>query len=155
MPKEIERKFLVATDAWKQAADRGTPIRQGYLSDEPGVTVRARVAGDKGYITIKGPITGISRDEFEYEIPAADAEQLVKMSGTRVVEKTRYRVEHAGHTWEVDVFGGENAGLVLAEIELSAASDTFDRPSWLGQDVSHDIRYFSGSLARNPWSRWR
>jgi len=155
MGTEIERKFLVDRIAWHPERANGKRYRQGYLSSEPGCTVRVRIAGQQGFLTIKGATHGIERLEFEYSVPLADAEQLLsELCHQPLIEKTRYREPWAGLIWEVDVFEGDNAGLIVAEIELPSAGTHFDRPPWLGVEVSHDPRYFNAALARNPWSRW-
>lgn len=155
MGTEIERKFLVNRTAWHPDPARGTRYRQGYLSSEPGSTVRVRIAGDRGFLTIKGATRGIERDEFEYPIPLADAEQLLDhLCPHPLIEKTRYRVPSDGLTWEVDVFEGENTGLIVAEIELPTSESSFTRPPWIGREVSDDPRYFNAALSRHPYSRW-
>lgn len=154
MAKEIERKFLVRSDAWRADARPGVPYVQGYLATEPKATVRVRVAGDRGYLTVKGKATGATRDEFEYEVPEGDARQMLELCGARV-EKTRYLVPHRGHDWEVDVFGGENDGLVVAEIELRSETEEFARPAWAGEDVTSDHRYANASLSRQPYASWK
>lgn len=152
---EIERKFLVRTEDWKAQAARSTPVRQGYLARGPQAGVRVRVAADQAWITIKGPVRGIARAEYEYPIPVDDARQLLdNHCAGRVVEKRRYWVPVAGHTWEVDVFEGANAGLVVAEIELRHAEETFVMPDWIGAEVSADPRYFNAYLAEHPYREW-
>ena len=157
MAKEIERKFLVTGDGWRPGAV-GVSYRQGYLSAgaDAGCTVRARVAGDRAWLTVKGPAAAGARDEYEYPIPVADAEEMLERlcAGGRV-EKLRHRVPHAGHTWEVDEFTGENAGLVVAEIELDDAAAEFALPGWIGREVSDDARYFNSRLAVTPWREWK
>jgi adenylate cyclase len=152
MQQEIERKFLVKTDSWRAAADEGTACRQGYLCAGPGeTTCRVRLMGEKGFLTIKGPAQGISRPEMEYDIPAEDAEyMLAHLCAGGTVSKTRYRLVHAGATWEIDEFSGENSGLVLAEIELESEEQPVEKPEWLGEEVSLDRRYTNASLARTP-----
>lgn len=152
MAIEIERKFLVADESWKQHAGKGKLYRQGYLAKEK-MTVRVRTAGDKGFLTIKSRGNGISRDEFEYEIPFGDALQLLGTCAD-VIVKTRHLVQHEGHTWEVDVFSGENEGLVVAEIELKREDETFALPAWAGEEVTHDKRYSNASLCTRPWTTW-
>lgn len=156
MKMEIERKFLVVDDGWRSAAGEGIVCEQGYLaSTAVGVTVRVRRMGRKGFLTIKGPTTGFSRTEMEYEIPEGDAEHMIKsLCGDRVVLKRRYHIEFGGSVWEVDEFSGLNQGLVLAEIELGSEAQSFERPDWLGEEVSHDPRYFNAALAENPISLW-
>jgi adenylate cyclase len=154
MAKEIERKFLVSGDAWRGSSP-GTRIRQGYLSSQPERTVRVRSAGGKGTLTIKGKSRGATRDEFEYEIPAADAEVLLDQLCERpLVEKTRHRIPFGGRTWEVDVFEGDNSGLVVAEVELSDEEEPVEIPPWVSQEVTREARYFNSNLARHPFKSW-
>ncbi|MCF0253769.1 MAG: CYTH domain-containing protein [Duodenibacillus sp.] len=154
MAKEIERKFLVSGEAWREGA-RGLRITQGYLSLAKERTVRVRVAGDEAWLTVKGLTTGCERLEFEYPIPAADARaMLASLAEGPVLDKVRYRVEHAGRAWEIDEFLGDNAGLVVAEIELPAADAPFEKPGWAGAEVSDDPRYFNACLITNPYCRW-
>ena len=155
MPKEIERKFLVNLALWKPQGP-GTSFRQGYIGTAtPGVTVRLRLQGSEGRLTIKGPSEGMTRAEYEYSIPREDAvEMLETLCDSPAVKKTRYEVEHEGDTWEVDVFEGENEGLVVAELELESEDQVFSRPVWLGQEVTQDRRYANSNLAKNPFKRW-
>jgi len=154
MATEIERKFLVADDRWKAGAE-GKLYRQGYLQTAADRNVRVRIIGDRGFLTVKGRAAGITRLEFEYEIPVADAAQMLDVLCFKpLIEKTRYLVEHAGMTWEVDDFAGVNAGLVVAEIELEAEGQEFELPSWVGLDVSDDPRYLNSSLVAKPYTRW-
>ena len=153
MPIEIERKFLVTGTDWKE----GTPSKefsQGYLSQDPERSVRVRIAGDKAFLTIKGMSQGISRQEFEYPIPAGDARKLLSLCLPTIITKTRYFVEINGHRWEIDEFHGDNEGLVLAEIELDNESDQVELPQWAGREVSDDRRYYNVSLAKLPYSKW-
>ena len=152
LAKEIERKFLVAA-SW-QPGNRGDRIAQGYLCREPDRTVRVRLRGEKGYLTIKGRNSGITRLEYEYEIPYGDAEALLRLCEPPLVEKTRYVEYWNGFKWEIDVFTGANAGLVVAEIELPATDTVFQRPSWLLAEVSNDPRYYNSNLIKNPYSVW-
>ena len=155
MPSEIERKFLVVGDDWRSAVSSSTRIVQGYLASTPEVTVRVRVRGERAYLTIKGRSSGISRSEYEFDIPVADAEaMLTDLAQGPVIEKTRHLLEVDGHTWELDVFAGANEGLVMAEIELGSADEQFTVPSWAGRDVSDDARYYNVNLARTPYSHW-
>ena len=155
MATEIERKFLVEGDAWRAAADEGTPYLQGYLASGEGATVRVRMAGPKGKLTIKGKSQGIARAEYEYSIPAADAEAMLRtLCKGHLVEKTRYRIPVGAHVWELDVFAGANAGLVMAEVELGAEDEAFERPAWAAREVSDDARYFNAYLARRPFTTW-
>jgi Uncharacterized protein conserved in bacteria len=154
MGQEIERKFLVNSDKFKQLA-KGIHYRQGYMSRTDKGVVRVRIAGDKGYLTIKGKKSGISRLEYEYEIPVADAvEMLDKLCMKPDIEKYRYHVGFDGFTWEVDEFLGANAGLVVAEIELPEEDTPFTKPDWIGAEVSHDARYFNSNLIKHPYSEW-
>jgi CYTH domain-containing protein len=158
MFQEIERKFLVNGD-FKNEAVESTDIRQGYLCGGSGVTVRVRVRGEKGFLTIKGrrQASGISRFEWEKEITKEEAIVLLGLAEGGCVEKTRYLVPNTDglHTWEVDVFHGENEGLIVAEIELNDENDTFDKPDWLGKEVSDDPRYFNSHLLKYPYKTWK
>ena len=151
---EIERKFLVHGDGWRQPAERQTRFSQGYLSRDPARTVRVRVAGERAFLTIKGATRGATRAEFEYEIPVADARQLLAMCDGPVVEKIRHLCQHEGMTWEVDEFLDANAGLVVAEIELVEEGQVFARPAWLGAEVTGDGRYVNANLAVKPFTSW-
>ena len=154
MPLEIERKFLLRGEGWR-ALGAGVPYRQGYLSTEPGRSVRVRLVRDKGYLTIKGMTVGAARAEYEYEIPAADAsEMLDKLCERPLIEKTRYRVEHQGFVWEIDEFDGDNAGLIIAEVELDEEDQAIILPDWIGKEVTGDPRYYNASLITNPYTRW-
>jgi len=154
MSTEIERKFLVAGTRWKDGAV-GRRLRQGYLSVEEQRTVRVRAVDDQAWLTIKGLAKGYTRVEYEYPIPAADARALLEtLCHQPIIDKTRYEIRHAGHLWEVDEFHGANAGLVVAEIELGSEQDTFERPPWLGDEVSDDPRYFNANLIRHPFRDW-
>jgi len=152
MPVEIERKFLVIGDDWR--TDRGVRIIQGYLNRDEERTVRVRIAGAEAFLTIKGLSAGAAREEFEYEIPVVDAEQLLKLCVGALIEKTRHTVVYAGMTWEIDEFHGANEGLVVAEIELEDADQFFARPAWLGPEVTADVRYFNSHLAVRPYKSW-
>lgn len=156
MAAEIERKFLVAGEAtpWRDQAS-GLLYRQGYIPTQTQATVRVRLAGEQGFVTLKGPTVGITRSEFEYAIPKADAEEmLASLCMPPLIEKYRYRVEYQGHLWEVDEFLGENTGLVLAEVELSHGTESVSLPPWVGLEVSHDRRYRNANLARAPYRTW-
>ena len=154
MGEEIERKFLVAGEQWREAA-HGTRYRQGFLSTEPERTVRVRVAGPRGSITVKGKNVGARRAEFEYEIPVGDTERMLDTLCKRpLIEKVRYTLLAGAHTWEIDVFEGDNAGLVVAEIELSREDEAFERPDWVGNEVTDDPRYFNSNLVANPYRTW-
>ena len=153
MPVEIERKFLVINDSWRA---HSTPLRisQGYLSLDPDRIVRVRRIGPDAFLTLKGRTSGISRAEFEYPIPTADAEALLALCLPTIIDKTRHVLETDGFTWEIDEFHGDNAGLIVAEIELPSESTPFPHPSWLGQEVSSDRRYASSHLSQHPFSQW-
>jgi len=154
MGREIERKFLVRSDAWKAEAKSVRSLRQGYLAIDDGNVVRVRTDGQRAWVTIKGRGEGITRPEFEYEIPGHDADELLALCRGRVVEKTRHLIPAGVLTWEIDEFGGENAGLVVAEIELPDERADFARPDWLGEEVTGDPRYLNANLAVHPFSRW-
>jgi adenylate cyclase len=155
MPLEIERKFLVVGNAWRSPEPPGTRFRQGYLSLDPERTVRVRLAGPRGWLTIKGPGAGATRLEYEYPIPVQHAVELLECLCIQpLIEKTRYRVEHAGLVWEVDEFEADNAGLVLAEIELSDPDQSIVLPEWVGEEVTGDTRYYNASLVSNPCRAW-
>jgi CYTH domain-containing protein len=154
MGKEIERKFLVKDNSWRGQAP-GKRYRQGYLSTVKERTVRVRIAGDEGFLTIKGITVGASRSEYEYEIPVADAnEMLDKLCERPLIEKTRYRISHAGLVWEVDEFEGENRGLITAEVELKDEHQAVTLPDWIGQEVTGDPRYFNANLVAKPFTTW-
>ncbi|HBG53878.1 MAG TPA: adenylate cyclase [Rikenellaceae bacterium] len=156
MAQEIERKFLV-TGPYKPLAVKSTRITQGYLSSVPERTVRVRVKGDKGFITVKGigNKSGASRFEWEKEIPVEDVRSLLELSEPGVIDKTRYLVKAGPHTFEVDEFYGDNQGLTLAEIELGAEDEAFEKPSWLGAEVTGDTRYYNSMLMKNPFKNWK
>jgi adenylate cyclase len=155
MGLEIERKFLVNRDAWRPDRSSGIRYRQGYLSTEPNRIVRVRTAGDEAFLTIKGMTHGIERLEFEYAIPVPDAiVMLDQLCSGPLIEKIRYRQTHAGRVWEIDEFAGVNAGLIVAEVEIPAASTIVELPPWVGREVSDDPRYFNANLVRHPFSEW-
>ena len=155
MFRETERKFLVFGEDYKALAYSSDRIKQGYLCRGNGVTVRARVRGEKGYITIKGPVEGISRFEWEKEIPAEEASMLMDLSKSGFIDKIRHLVRAAdGHVWEVDEFLGDNEGLVIAEIELESEDEPFDVPEWVGEEVTGNPHYYNSMLLRNPYKNW-
>jgi adenylate cyclase len=155
MSQEIERKYLVRLDVWKPT-NAGVLYRQGYLSSVEERSVRVRIAGEQAYLTIKGPTYGITRLEFEYAIPVADAAMMLNLLCQHpLIEKTRHRQPFAGKIWEIDVFHGDNAGLVVAEVEVASESEQFEPPPWLGREVSADPRYLNSSLVNNPYKNWR
>ncbi len=152
---EIERKFLLRDDSWRADADAGSVMRQGYLIGARRASVRVRISGERAHLNIKSATLGIERQEYEVEIPLTDAEELLDTLCERpLIEKTRYHVRHDRHTWEIDVFSGDNAGLVVAEIELGSADEAFEKPAWLGQEVSHDKRYYNVCLVTHPYQDW-
>lgn len=155
MAQEIERKFLVVGD-YKPLAVKHTRITQGYLSSVPERTVRVRIKGDKGFITIKGigSQSGASRYEWEKEIPVEEVNELLTICEPGVIDKIRHLVKVGNHTYEVDEFFGENQGLTVAEIELSSENETFEKPSWLGSEVTGDARYYNSMLMKNPFTKW-
>ncbi len=155
MGLEIERKFLVANDRWKAGVEGESRLKQGYLTAQPGLAIRVRIDGDRAQLNIKGGTEGIRRSEYEYGIPLKDAEEILANLATgSVIDKTRYLVRCGGHLWELDVFHGDNAGLVVAEIELESESESFDMPDWAGEEVSEDARYFNANLTRHPYRDW-
>jgi CYTH domain-containing protein len=153
---EIERKFLVTSTEFIKEAIRQSRIVQGYLSSNPERTVRVRVKGDKGFLTIKGigNKSGLSRFEWEKEIPLADAEQLLLLCEQGIIDKIRYEVAVSNHLYEVDVFSGANEGLIIAEIELSNENESFEKPNWLGMEVTNDNRYYNAYISKNPFKNW-
>lgn len=155
MGVEIERKFLVDGDAWRTLGD-STLLRQGYLSVDATRTVRVRIDGERAFLTIKGASVGASRGEWEYPIPVLDAAELLDtLCQQPLVEKVRHRIASGAHTWEVDEFLGANAGLVVAEIELGSEDETFEKPDWIGREVTGDTRYFNSQLISHPYSQWK
>lgn len=156
MATEIERKFLVTSDAWREEADDGTRFRQGYLIGAERASVRVRIEGDRANLNIKSATLGVRRQEYEYEIPLAEAEEMLDtLCEQPQIEKIRYHVPLGGHLWEVDVFAGDNEGLVVAEIELAHEEESFERPVWLGREVSDDTRYYNVCLTKHPYKDWR
>ncbi len=155
MANEIERKFLVKGE-FKNLASKETRIVQGYLSSIPERTVRVRIKGDKGFITIKGigSTSGATRYEWEKEIPTSEVEELLKICEPGVIDKTRYLVKVVNHTFEVDEFYGENKGLTVAEIELDSESEEFVKPEWLGEEVTGNTKYYNSMLMKNPFTKW-
>jgi adenylate cyclase len=151
---EIERKFLVCNDTWRDGQS-GTTYRQGYLCTSATLTARVRIAGTQGWLTLKGPVSGLSRLEYEYPIPMDEAaEMLARLCQTPLIEKIRYRVPYSGLIWEIDQFSGENAGLVVAEVELTREDQLVVLPPWVGRELTGDPRYYNACLAIQPYSRW-
>jgi adenylate cyclase len=155
MAKEIERKFLVKGDAWRALA-KGTTYRQGYLNSAKERTVRVRTAEDKAFLTIKGLTLGATRAEYEYAIPFDEGKAMLDALAEKpLIEKKRYKIPAGDLTWEIDEFLGENAGLIVAEVELTSEHQAFDRPAWLGDEVTGDTRYYNANLIKKPFTRWR
>jgi adenylate cyclase len=154
MGVEIERKFLVCGEGWKTMG-QGVLLRQGYLSSDPERIVRVRIEGDSAVLTIKGRTQGATRAEWEYQIPMADAQDFLNSLCERpIIEKYRYRIQYEGMIWEVDEFLGDNAGLIVAEIELEQEDQPFAKPDWLGAEVTGDKRYYNAQLLRHPYTQW-
>ena len=158
---EIERKFLVTGDGWRMAAHEVVPMAQGYINDQAAMdsgaqkaSVRVRIQGDQAYLNLKSRELGHTRQEFDYPIPVADARALLALCVGGLIDKRRHLVRHGGHLWEVDEFLGDNAGLVVAEIELDDAGEAFERPDWLGVEVTDDARYYNLALASRPYRDW-
>jgi CYTH domain-containing protein len=152
---EIERKFTVVAD-FAANIEQALTIRQGYLRADHQCAVRVRITADAAFLTIKGPLNErrLGRHEFEYRIPTGEAEELIKLCPTGIIDKTRYFVREGKHLWEVDEFHGRNEGLLIAEIELEDADETFDLPPWIGDEVTSDPRYYNAMLAQKPYSQW-
>ena len=151
---EIEKKFLLTGSAWKELTT-GTAYRQGYLSSQKERTVRVRIINDTGFLTIKGPSVGATRMEYEYNIPIEDAKNLLdQLCEKPIIEKKRYKIEFGGFIWEVDEFFGENEGLIVAEIELESEDQEFEKPEWVGEEVTADPRYYNSNLIKEPYTRW-
>ena len=154
MGKEIERKFLIKDDSWRVNA-KGKRYRQGYLNSAKERVVRIRTIDDKGSLTIKGMVTGATRAEFEYDIPADEAETMLDdLCEKPLIEKNRYKIEYGGFIWEVDEFFEENEGLTVAEVELESEDQRFEKPAWIGEEVTGDPKYFNSNLIRHPYSKW-
>jgi adenylate cyclase len=155
MATEIERKFLVLNDDWRGIVESDMQIIQAYLASNEFSSTRIRIQNDKANINIKSATLGITRTEFEYAIPVDDAQLMIdNLCIKPVIEKTRYIVKHMQHLWEIDVFSGDNKGLIVAEIELSSPDETFEKPSWIGEEVSNDARYYNVCLVKTPYKTW-
>lgn len=155
MATEIERKFLLKDSSWKKAAGEGTAYSQGYLVGSKKSSVRIRTQGNRAFINIKSATIDITRQEFEYEIPFIEAtEMLETLCEKPLISKTRYFIKNGNHVWEIDVFSGDNEGLVVAEIELEDKNEEFEKPGWLGEEVSDDARYYNVSLVKHPFKEW-
>lgn len=154
MGKEIERKFLLKNDSWRSLA-KGTKYRQGYLNSAKERIVRVRTIDDKGFLTIKGITTGATRAEYEYEIPEKDVTAMLDdLCEKPIIEKNRYKIDFAGFIWEVDEFFGDNQGLIVAEVELESEDQSFEKPEWIGDEVTGDPKYFNSNLILNPYTKW-
>jgi CYTH domain-containing protein len=153
MAKEIERKYLLKNDSWRGLAE-GIHYRQGYLSSVKERTVRVRTIQDQGFLTIKGITKGVTRVEYEYPVPFDDAVELLDLCERPIIDKKRYKVAVDGLTWEIDEFFGENQGLVVAEVELTSEDQSFEKPSWVGEEVSSDPRYYNANLIKHPFCKW-
>ncbi len=152
---EIERKFLVEGDGWRDQVIDEKRLKQGYLCTQENATIRVRIGGGRAVLNIKSATVGIRRAEFEYEIPLAEGEEILRAVARQpVIDKIRYRVRHGDHVWDLDVFEGENRGLVLAEIELASEDEPFELPEWAGEEVSGDPRYYNANLIRHPYREW-
>lgn len=155
MPTEIEHKYLVKIDLWKQIVpDSSKPVKQGYIAATPVSSVRVRVMGDQGFVTIKGKSANASRLEFEYEIPLSDAEEMLEKFCSQDIIKTRHYVQHGDHTWEVDEFHGLNSGLIVAEIELSSIDEKYQLPDWIDRNVTTEKQYTNANLVLRPFTTW-
>ena len=155
MATEIERKFLLKDSSWKAFANEGTQYSQGYLVGSKHASVRVRIQGERAFLNIKSATIGITRQEFEYEIPSAEAtEMLETLCEKPLIDKIRYLIKTEKHVWEIDVFSGDNEGLVVAEIELNNKNEAFDMPDWLGKEVSDDERYYNVCLVKHPFKEW-
>jgi len=155
MATEIEHKFLLRDDRWRSQVERSARMRQGYLTSDARCSVRVRIADGQSFLNLKSGTLGIQRSEYEYPIPLAEAEEILDMLCEKpLLEKTRHFLWFGEHLWEIDEFEGDNAGLIVAEVELSRSDEPFARPDWLGEEVSHDIRYYNSQLARHPYQTW-
>ena len=155
MATEIERKFLLKNSSWKEMADEGTAYSQGYLVGSDSASVRVRIQGKRAFLNIKSATIDITRQEFEYEIPLEEAKEMLEtLCEKPLISKTRYLLKNANHVWEIDVFYGDNEGLVVAEIELNAKDEDFEKPEWLGEEVSDDARYYNVCLVKHPFKDW-
>lgn len=156
MAIEIEHKFLLINDDWRQLVTESMKYKQGYLSSEKTTSIRVRICNDKAWLNIKSATIGNFRHEYEYEIPHQDAEEIINnLCRKPLIEKTRHLIPIDQHVWEIDEFEGENEGLIVAEIELQEADQTFIKPSWLGQEVTHDLRYYNNNLSTHPFTKWQ
>ncbi len=156
MAIEVEHKFLLANDDWRKQVTRSVEYRQGYLTSEPTSSIRVRISDNHAWLNIKSATIGTQRHEFEYEIPLNDGNEIIDcLCRKPLIEKTRHFIDLGKHLWEIDEFKGANEGLIVAEIELGSAGEVFDKPSWLGAEVTHDLRYYNNNLAATPFTEWR
>lgn len=156
MAIEVEHKFLLANDDWRKQVTRSVEYRQGYLTSEPTSSIRVRISDNHAWLNIKSATIGTQRHEFEYEIPVNDGNEIIDyLCRKPLIEKTRHFVDLGKYLWEIDEFKGANEGLIVAEIELESAGEIFDKPSWLGAEVTHDLRYYNNNLATTPFTKWR
>ncbi len=156
MALEVEHKFLLANDGWREEIDHSVHYKQGYLSSSPLSSVRVRISDTQAWLNIKSATIGTHRQEFEYQIPLDDANTILdELCHKPLVEKMRHFVHHASHVWEIDEFLGDNAGLIVAEIELSQIGESFEKPVWIGAEVTHDLRYYNNNLTKNPYKNWK
>lgn len=156
MPIEIEHKFLLANDTWRQFVSQSIEYQQGYLNSDPESSIRVRISDTKAWFNLKSATIGNHRQEYEYPIPLVDAKEILKFLCKKpLIVKTRHFIKRDLHTWEIDEFHADNEGLIVAEIELSSLNEVFDKPSWLGREVTHDLRYYNNNLAKNPYTNWK
>lgn len=156
MATEIEHKFLLKNDNWREKVSYRAIYKQGYLTSQPTSSIRVRISDKQAWLNIKSATIGTQRSEYEYEIPLCDAEEILENLCLKpVIEKIRYFIKHESHLWEIDEFAGENAGLIVAEIELNSQDEAFEKPDWLGKEVTQDVRYYNNNLAKFPYSQWR
>ena len=155
MAIEIEHKFLLANESWRDCVTHSVEYRQGYLSAQATSSIRVRISDNHAWLNIKSATIGTHRHEYEYEIPRADAEEILsELCKKPLIEKIRHFITDNGHIWEIDEFYGENQGLIVAEIELSAIGESFEKPAWLGEEVTHELRYYNNNLSNHPYSQW-
>jgi len=156
MAIEIEHKFLLANEKWRDYIDHSAKMRQGYLTSNSNSSVRVRISGEKAWLNIKSATAGNQRYEYEYEIPVHDADEIIgNLCRKPLIEKTRHYVYQENHTWEIDEFSGENKGLIVAEIELSKQNEVFTIPNWIGKEVTDDLRYYNNKLSQHPYNIWK
>lgn len=156
MAIEIEHKFLLANDRWREQVCRSENFIQGYLNSDASCSIRVRICAERAWLNIKSATPGTQRQEFEYAIPVADADEIIRQLCRRpLIEKIRHFIVNGAHIWEIDEFGGDNQGLIIAEIELSTAGEVFNKPEWLGMEVTDDLRYYNNNLVSHPYNSWK